>query len=105
MKGTCEKCLKQNSCSYPTGALFGFCSVYYEPKEREFYKTLDGWHGAQILDNDGRYLVFAIQYDEDGRSEYWFTVGKGYKTYPRAVKAAAAALAKFGYVLKTEAKI
>jgi len=62
--------------------------------------TTDGNHGFDIIKNgsEGDYMAFATQRNEE-RFEYWFTVGRSYKTEEAAERFAKKALAKHGYTI------
>lgn len=56
---------------------------------------------VEFMRNGGRndeILVFAVAYDSySERYEYWFSIGKFYKTLKAAKRAAVRVMAKFGY--------
>lgn len=61
------------------------------------YITKDGAHGVQIFDNGTSFLAFATQSNGRGGFEYWYTIGKGYKTQESALRQAKKSLQKHGY--------
>mgnify|MGYP003610415102 FL=1 len=65
------------------------------------YKTADGLHGANIMQNGdgGSYMAFATQDNGNGGMEYWYTIGS-YKAESTATKYAARSLAQHGYTIK-----
>ena len=61
------------------------------------YITKDGRHGVQIFDNGNSFLAFATKDNGRGGFEYWFSIGKGYKTMEIALRQAKKSLQKHGY--------
>lgn len=43
----CEYCVKRESCTRSTGAMFGGCNVEFSPDKEAIYKALDNLEGCQ----------------------------------------------------------
>lgn len=61
-------------------------------------KCINSNKSVSFFDNGNTVLVFAQQ---DG--EYWFTIGKGYKTLNGAKRSAVKEMAKMGYTIEPKA--
>ena len=67
--------------------------------------TTDGNHAVRIVRNGeaGNYMAFAMQRYRN-QFEYWYTIGRSYKTPTTAIRYAKRSLAEHGYALQEAAK-